>query len=686
MTHATSEPTVRELPEATSITGNANAAEASDKSLRPAPPLPHSTLSSARLRPSQVSALTDALDGRWAMARRQARKALGELGEPMIGMPATEQRSATLQRLKAFAAYDFPLGYPDQGQPDLGGSLSVIEQLGHSDMSIMVKAGVQWGLFGGAIAALGGPEHHASLLPRVRSLELLGCFAMTESGHGSDVANLQTTATYRPDTDEIEIHTPTPRDRKDYIGNAAEDGELAVVFAQLQVDGSEHGVHAVLVPIRDERGRPMPGVTLSDCGSKGGLNGVDNGRIAFDHVRVPRTSLLPRYGSIDGNGVYSSPVVNPKARFFTMLGTLVRARVVVGGAAGCATKSGLTIAIRYAMQRKQFDRYDGAPEVPLLDYPAHRRRLLPALATTYALHFAQLRMTEDLHEITTATDDVSARMRNLESRAAGIKALTTEHANRTLQECREACGGAGFLAENLIVQLRSDCDVFATFEGDNSVLLQLVGKGLLTGYRHHLGELDGVGVARFVAEKFVSSFLERISARSFVTGIENWRGGERELMDRRWHRELFEDRASHALDGLAQRIQSRTQRGKDAGKSKDAAQFDAFLACQVHLLDAARAEVRRGLLESFVTAIDACEDAGATALLNTVCDLYVLSEIDRDRAWYLEHGRIAPERSKQLTAMVDELCATLAPHAATLVDAFDIPDNVLSASMLSPVQ
>ena len=685
MTHVTSEPTAGELPEATSITGNANAAEASDKSLRPAPPLPQSTLAPTPLLASQVSSLTDTLDGRWATLRRQARKALGELGDPIIGVTTAQQRELTLERLKAFSANDFPLGYPDQGVSDLGGSLSVIEQLGHSDLSIMVKAGVQWGLFGGAIAALGGPEHHA-LLPRVRRLDLLGCFAMTESGHGSDVANLKTTATYLPDSDELEIHTPSPRDRKDYIGNAAEDGELAVVFTQLRVDGSDHGVHAVLVPIRDARGLPMPGVTLSDCGSKGGLNGVDNGRISFNRVRVPRTSLLPRYGWIDEKGVYCSSIANPKARFFTMLGTLVRGRVVVGAAAGCATKSGLTIALRYAMQRKQFDSYDGAPEVSLLDYPVHRRRLLPALATTYALHFAQLRLTEDLHEIAGATDDVSARMRSLESRAAGMKALTTDHANRTLQECREACGGAGFISENLIVQLRSDCDVFATFEGDNTVLLQLVGKGLLTGYRHHFGELDGVGVARFVAEKFVSSFLERISARSFVAGIENWRGGERELMDRRWHRDLFEDRASHALDSLAQRIQAHTQRGRDAGRSKDEAQFDAFLACQVHLLDAARAEVRRGVLEDFVAAISGCEDPGVRALLNTVCDLYVLSEVDRDRAWYLEHGRIAPERSKQLTTMVDELCSTLAPHTATLVDAFDIPDNVVGASMLSPVQ
>ena len=103
------------------------------------------------------------------------------------------------------------------------------------------------------------------------------------------------------------VHTPDLAARKDYVGGAARDGRLAAVFAQLITDGTSHGVHCVLVPIRDDSAEPVPGVTVSDCGPKAGLGGVDNGRLSLDHVRVPRENLLNRYGDIDANGVYTSP-------------------------------------------------------------------------------------------------------------------------------------------------------------------------------------------------------------------------------------------------------------------------------------------------------------------------------------------------------------------------------------------
>ena len=98
--------------------------------------------------------------------------------------------------------------------------------------------------------------------------------------------------------DEFVITTPDDTARKDYIGNAALHGRLAVVFAQLEVGGDRHGVHAILVPIRNGDGDPMPDVYIEDCGEKLGLNGVDNGRLGFADVRVPRENLLNRFADI----------------------------------------------------------------------------------------------------------------------------------------------------------------------------------------------------------------------------------------------------------------------------------------------------------------------------------------------------------------------------------------------------
>ena len=444
--------------------------------------------------------------------------------------------------------------------------------------------------------------------------ELLGCFAMTETGHGSDVASLRTTATYDPDTDEFVIHTPDDSARKEYIGNAARDGRVAVVFAQLITGGESQGVHAFVVPIRDREGRAADGVRIEDCGLKAGLNGVDNGRLYFDHVRVPRDNLLNRYGDVDADGAYTTPIENKTKRFFTMLGTLVQGRISVAGGAGSATKVALTIAVRYGDTRRQFEAPDGE-EIVVLDYLAHQRKLLPALAKTYALHFAQLDLVAGLHETTPDLDAPQVGhpadhpdRRELEARAAGIKAIATWHATATIQACREACGGAGYLAENRLPGLKADTDVFTTFEGDNTVLLQLVAKELLTDYRDHFGELDWFGTARFVADIAVDSVVERIGGRRILQRLLDaapGRGDEDDLRDRTWHLQLFDYRETHLLDTLARRLQK-------APSADDP--FAVFNAAQDHLLAAARAHVDSVLLQAFVDGIERCQDgAGARA-------------------------------------------------------------------------
>ncbi|NUT93553.1 MAG: acyl-CoA oxidase, partial [Saccharothrix sp.] len=571
-----------------------------------------------------ADALRDLLDGRWAALRRTSLELLGKL-EPPGELDRESYRAWVQEQLHALADGGHPLiGFPTEhgGRDDIGGSVVAFEVLGFGDLSLMVKAGVQWGLFGGAVQALGTERHHAEYLPAIMNLDLPGCFAMTETGHGSDVQHLRTTATHDPETDEFVVHTPDALARKDYIGNAARDGRMAVVFAQLVSGGSEHGVHALLVPIRDASGEALPGVRIEDCGPKAGLNGVDNGRLTFDHVRVPRANLLDRYGQVAADGTYTSPIEGEGRRFFTMLGTLVRGRISVAGGAGSATKKALTIAIRYAERRRQFTRPDTGEEVVVLDYLAHQRRLLPALATSYALHFAQEELVSALHDV---SDDRAQR--ELESRAAGLKAVATWHATATIQACREACGGAGYLSENLLAGLKADTDVFTTFEGDNTVLLQLVAKGLLTSYRDHVGDLDPWGMARFVADQAVNVVIERTAARAIIDRLVS--GSSDALLDRGWQVRQFEDRERHVLEGLARRLRRATAENA----------FEVFNAAQDHVLHAARAHVDRVVLEAFVAGVDRCSDAAAKELLDRVCDLYALSVIESDRAWFLEHGR-----------------------------------------------
>ncbi|WP_152365892.1 acyl-CoA dehydrogenase [Microlunatus speluncae] len=625
-----------------------------------------------------TGSLTRLLDGRWAEVRDRARGfELRHFDPPSYELGTEEHRARVLDRLREFAASGLPqVGFDPAygGTGDVGGGMVAMEMLGFRDLSLMVKSGVQWGLFAGAIAALGTERHRQAYLRDAIDLDLLGCFAMTESGHGSDVQSLETTATYRPETEEFEIHSPTASARKEYIGNAARDGRVAVVFAQLITGAESHGVHALLVPIRDELGQPLPGVTIGDCGRKAGLNGVDNGRISFDRVRVPRDALLDRYGQVAADGTYTSSIKSSGRRFFTMIGTLVRGRVSVAGAAQNAAKLALTIAGRHGLARRQFPRPGREEEeVVLLDYRAHQRRLLPALARTYALSLAQNALLEDLHEHLTAPAadpaDQDQRQRELESRAAGLKAASTWHATRTIQVCREACGGAGYLAENVLPQLRADIDVFATFEGDNTVLLQLVGKGLLTDYSTQFEDLDIRGVARFVADQFVGFATERTVNRGVLERLRRRRGEQPEIRDRAWQLAQLEDREKHLIETAALRL-----RGRMAG---DADPFDAFNAVQPHLLTAASAHVERQVTEAFLAGIDTCPEQAD--LLDLLCDLHVLSGMEADRAWYLEHNRISDRRAKEIVKAVDDLCEQLRPHVPELLAGFGIPDPWITA-------
>jgi acyl-CoA oxidase len=626
--------------------------------------------------------LRNALDGRWRDVKNAARKTLsGDVFRPHYTPNTVIARTKVGEQMRIMAAEGAAEdGFKKEhgGNGDVGAAVTMIEMLAMSDLSLMVKAGVQWGLFGGAIENLGTERHHQAYVRRIIDLDLLGCFAMTETGHGSDVQALETTASYDPGTEEFVINSPTPSSRKDYIGGAAQTARVAAVFAQLITGGTGHGVHCFVVPIRDDDGNDLPGVTTSDCHYKGGLPGVDNGRIMFDHVRIPRDNLLNKYADVAADGTYSSPIENAGRRFFTMLGTLIRGRVTVGGSAGAAARVGLDIATRYALERKQFDAPDGGGEILIMDYLVHQRRLFPLIAKSYALQFAQNELVAKCHELQTAEDPDPEEQRELESRAAGLKAANTWHATRAIQEAREACGGAGYLAENRLIALKSDTDVFTTFEGDNHVLTQLVAKELLTAYADDIKGMSPVEWVRFAANFAGERVAKRTAAQTIMQTILDSRQDNEEegsLFNRGTQVTMFEDREQYLLASVARRLQ---------GKSKEMSAFDAFNAVQDHVLHAATAHIDRIILESFVAGIDTCEDDEARKILGTVCDLYALSVIEDDKAWFMEHRFLSTERAKAVTRGINDRCRVLRPSAELLVDGFGIPEKLRYAEMLHP--
>jgi acyl-CoA oxidase len=626
-----------------------------------------------------VAALGQQLLGRWADIRRTAR-ALAARPEiqRISGQSMAEHRERVLTQLHLLVQENavqraFPVSVG--GQDNHGGNIAGFEELVLADPSLQIKSGVQWGLFGAAVLHLGTAFHHETLLPKIMTLEVPGAFAMTETGHGSDVAAIGTTATYDPEAGDFVLHTPFRAAWKDYLGNAALHGQAAVVFAQLITKGVNHGVHAFYVPIRDEGGF-LPGVGGEDDGLKGGLNGIDNGRLHFDHVRVPRVNLLNRYGDVAEDGTYSSPIASPGRRFFTMLGTLVQGRVSLDGAATVASKAALTIAITYATQRRQFTAGSDTDEEVLLDYQRHQRRLLTRLATTYAMSFAHERFLEKFDDVFSGAHDTDADRQDLETLAAALKPLSTWAALDILQEAREACGGAGFLAENRLTQLRADLDIYVTFEGDNNVLLQLVAKRLLTDYSKKFAHLDAGAMAAFVADQVGDAAINRTGLRSFAQKVRDFGSTARSvgyIRDTDSQRQLLTDRVQTMVAEIAGRL-------RNANKLPKAEAAALFNSNQNALIEAARAHGELLQWEAFTDALDDIQDAGTKQVLTWLRDLFGLGLIEQHAAWYLTYGRISAQRIQAVTSYIDDrLLPRLRAHALDLVAAFEFTPELIGA-------
>ena len=624
----------------------------------------------------RVSLLGSWRDIRLAARARTLDPALHRLDDLRVA-EARARVTAQLQVLLDGGAVRLPFPERFGGTGDAGGNLVAFEELVTADPSLQIKAGVQWGLFAAAILHLGTRYHHDRFLADAIELQTFGGFAMTETGHGSDVASIATTAVYDEVAQEFVIDTPFRAAWKDYIGNAAIDARAAVVFAQLETRGQRHGVHAFFVPIRDAAGAFLPGVGGEDDGPKGGLNGIDNGRLHFSGVRVPRQNLLNRYGDVAPDGTYSSPIESQGRRFFTMLGTLVQGRVSLAGAATSGAKVALMIAVRYADERRQFVAA-GSEEEVLLDYPRHQRRLLTRLAATYAATYTQDELLLAFHRVFTGEHDTDESRQELETFAAAAKAEATWSALDTVQEAREACGGAGFLAENRFGQLHADLDVYTTFEGDNTVLLQLVGKRLLTDHGRRLKAAGPSGGAAIVGRGVAGALAAGAGLVALGQRVADGTGAgaARSLRETAVQEHLLQQRVAAAVAEIAPHLRARTGEAPAAVAAR-------FAVHQHALIEAARAEARLRQWRAFTAAVEREEHTPTRGMLTLVRDVFALQAIEKDLSWYLTRRLVSVQRAKAVTRLLDALLLRMRPHAVDLVDAFGYEQGHLRAAIAS---
>ncbi|PPE01519.1 hypothetical protein GOBAR_DD01448 [Gossypium barbadense] len=494
-------------------------------------------------------------------------------------------------------------------------------------------------LWGGSVLNLGTEKHRDKYFDGIDNLDYPGCFAMTELHHGSNVQGLQTTATFDPVTDEFIIDTPN---------DGPSNGGLAML---LFMANSQRDLNTL---------QTLPGIEIHDCGHKVGLNGVDNGALRFRSVRIPRDNLLNRFGDVSQDGKYTSSLPTINKRFAAMLGELVGGRVGLAYASVGFLKISVTIAVRYSLLRQQFGPPE-QPEVSILDYQSQQHKLMPMLASSYAFHFATQYLVQKYSEMKKMHDE--QLVADVHALSAGLKAYVTSYTAKSLSTCREACGGHGYAAVNRFGSLRNDHDIFQTFEGDNTVLMQQVAADLLRQYKDKF-QGGTLSVTWNYLRESMNTYLSQPNPI-----IARWESADH-LRDPKFQLDAFRYRTSRLLQSVAAWLRKH---------SKTLGTFGAWNRCLNHLLLLAESHTESVILAKFIEAVHNCPDARSRAALKLVCDLYALDHIWNDIGTYRNVDYVAPNKAKAIHKLTEYLCFQVRNIAGELVDGFDLPASVTRA-------
>jgi len=510
------------------------------------------------------------------------------------------------------------------------------------------------------IIILGSDDQIEKYLEKSLKFEIVGAYAQTELGHGSDVRSLETTATFDRLANEFVIHTPTLTATKWWPGELGLNANHCICFAQLIIEGKNYGVHGFMVQIRDmETNEPLKGITIGDIGSKFGYNTKDNGFLRFDNVRIPRENILRRYVEVSREGTFHRKG-NEKIGYAIMMQT----RSAINISCWKGLSQALTIGVRYSIIRTQFADENGK-ERKILDYQLQQDKLITNLALVYAMHAGSCQardmINENIERVIKNND--FSMLPDTHTTLSGTKAFYSWEACDGATTARMSCGGHGYSSYSGFTPINYELSVNPTHEGENSVMV-------LQTARYLIKALESLR-----SGKRISNIVEYLNDLDrFVSGENKLNINECTQISIDALLEVMRANAAYAVFAAGNVLME----GAQENGFKDSWDKKAGLELQ----EAARAHIYYYTFKAFKDKIN--KDVKANNLkiiLEKLCSLYAIDKIIRYPQGLFESGYINAEQFKLIKKKKSQLLEELRPEAIGLVDAFCYPDNTLKTAI-----
>ncbi|KAI1303208.1 Peroxisomal acyl-coenzyme A oxidase 3 [Halotydeus destructor] len=597
---------------------------------------------------------------------------------PWQELSRDEQRRISFIRLKRLFEYNFVTEEDMIENPML--VPAYIQCLAQYDLSLAARKFLSLDYFVQS-ARTSGSKQHVQFIRDVKAFNVMGALSITELAHGSNISGIRTRATFDHKTNEFIMHTPDLEATKVWSGILGTTATHAVVFAQLYTpDGHCHGVHQFLTPIRDPKTLlPFKCVKVGDMGQKLGMNGNDNGFMQFDNYRIPKDSLMNKNADVTDEGKYILRQKDKQRRQGVTLGVLSMGRIGIVYLGVLNLQQALTIAVRYSALRKQFGPKD-QEEWPVIEYQSQQWRLFPYIAASYVHRHFYFSLQKDFMAFYA---DIAYGFKLIPEAEQGnlgaeIHALTSSSkpcvgwvARDGIQQCRECCGGHGYLKASRIGELRDDHDPNLTHEGECYVMFIQTSNYLLKRFQDKLN--NGTPVH---------------SPLGSINFIDNYEVVLRNKMLNKNLKDIKAVIGAYEFLVCYLLVESNLKLGKELVKHKECL-YAAKSQSQIYFLQSLAAvyfeleSIRR--FEQFLNDSASTLSEPYIVVLRRLLELYGLWSLEKHIATLYEGDYFPPRYELNPTRIVREhileLCDALKDDAVALVDTFAPPDFVLNSCL-----